>query len=118
MIAEQRHPTLLDDGQALAAVAGHEDGDLRDLLGTGTAGGESAAEVGEDLAGLRRQVAGADEVAVLVLGFLAATNTSLLPVATTTWLYVCGDGRSVGLMSWSVTGLASPITLGYLFEIP
>src|ERR687894_210143 len=35
-------------------------------------------------------------------GSWPATNTSLLPVATATWLYVVGVGRSSGLMSSSV----------------
>src|ERR671914_2482402 len=46
-------------------------------------------------------------------GSWPATNTSLLPVATATWLYVGGVGRSSGLMSSSVIdGMVSPAPVG------
>jgi hypothetical protein len=56
---------------AIASTSIRYPGWASDLSGIGAGGGQGAAEVGEDLAGLGGQVTGADEVAVNVLGFLA-----------------------------------------------
>src|ERR1022692_200889 len=71
VIPEQRYPGLFHHRSALTSVVEDEDRDLGALLGPGTAGSESAAEVAKRLAGLGRKVTGTDKVAVLVFGFLA-----------------------------------------------
>jgi hypothetical protein len=79
VIAEQRHPALLDHRQLIAPVVDDEDGDLGHLLRPGAGSRESAAEVGEHLAGLDRQVTGTYEVPVGIFGFLAGASTGDLP---------------------------------------
>ncbi|ESZ64764.1 hypothetical protein X729_05610 [Mesorhizobium sp. L103C131B0] len=44
----------------------------------------------------------ANELAVYVFWLLARDEHSLLPVATTTWEYISGIGRSFGFMHSSV----------------
>ena len=45
--------------------------DLAHLLRSGTGSGEGTTDVGKHLTGLESQITGADEVALLILGFLA-----------------------------------------------
>ena len=86
MLAEQAYPGLLDDRQVLAPVVNDVDRDLGDLIGAGAGGGEGAAEVGVDLAGLGGQVAGPTRLPWTSSGSWPAMNTILVPVATTTWV--------------------------------
>jgi len=66
----QPRARILDHGQELRRVMNDIDRDPGDLPRAGTGSGQGTAEVGEYLAGLGRQVAGADQVALRVLGFL------------------------------------------------
>jgi hypothetical protein len=97
VIPEQCHPALFDRWQALVTpVTDDEDRYLSYLVRPGAGCSERTAQVGKHLAGLDSQVTGTDEVAVLVFRFLVGDENSLLPVATTTWVYVRRLGRSSG----------------------
>src|SRR5262249_47912445 len=64
VIAKQPHPGLFDHWQVLGPVMNDIDRDLGDLPGAGTGGRQGAAEIGEHLTGLGRQVTGAGEIAL------------------------------------------------------
>jgi hypothetical protein len=103
VISEQRYPGLVDNRQAFVAfVIDDVNCDLADLLRLGTGSSECTAEIAEHLARLSREIATANELAVYVFGLLARDEYNLLPVATTTWVYVAGVGRLSGLMHSSV----------------
>jgi hypothetical protein len=71
-----------------------EDRDLGHLLRQGAGTSESSAEGWQTPCGPGLPVTGTDEVALFIFGSWPATNTNLLPVATMTWVYVEGVGRS------------------------
>jgi hypothetical protein len=90
-------------------VVDDEDRDLGHVLGPGAGSRESPAEVGEHLAAWTARSPAPTRLPSASSGSWPATNTNRLPVATATWLYVGGVGRSSGLMSSSVIdGLVSP----------
>jgi hypothetical protein len=93
VIPEKLHPGLFDDWQALVTPV-TDDRYLGDLVRPGTGCSECTAQVGKYLASLDSQVTGTYQVAAFVFRFLAGDETSLLPVAATTWVYVRGVGRA------------------------
>jgi hypothetical protein len=76
---EDGDPGLRDDRQVLGPVIDDVDGDPGHLLRGGSDGGESAADVGERLMGLRGQIARADEVALRVVGGLSGDEDQPAP---------------------------------------
>src|SRR3984957_15233198 len=103
VISEQRSPGLFNNRQAFVAfVIDDVDCDPGDLRRPCTGSSKCSAEIAKHLARLSSKITRANNLAMEVFGLLAETNTILLPVATTTWVYVCGVGRSLGLMHSSV----------------
>lgn len=87
VIAEQRHASFFDDRQmSIALLIDDVDRNPCHLIGTSTGGCEGAAEIGEHLACLNDEIARADKLPTDVFRSWPATNISLVPVATTTWV--------------------------------
>ena len=84
VIAVHRDPGLGYLGQVLGLEGDDIDRDPGDLLGCRSRGGQRAAEVGERLAGLAREVTGRDRFPSASSATWPETNAIRLPVATTT----------------------------------
>ena len=103
VISEQRYLGLFDDRDVFVAfVIDDVDCDLADLLRPGAGSSKRTAEIAKRQARLSRKITMANELPCVSSGCWPETNTNLVPVATTTWVYISGIGRSSGLMHSSV----------------